>query len=76
MVSFCEKWLTMDALCHAKFVNHHCWFDALALIMQTGYEVSSLSVPVVIDYTFKEELPQYPFFICSRGSYPFYNGKG
>ena len=47
MVSFREKWLTMDALCHAKFVNHHCWFDALALIMQTGYEVSSLSVPVI-----------------------------
>ena len=37
----------MDALCHAKFDNHHCWFDALALIMQTGYEVSSLSVPVI-----------------------------
>jgi len=47
MVSFGEKWLTMDALCHAKFVNHYCWFDALALIMQTGYEVSSLSVPVI-----------------------------
>ena len=25
----------MDALCHAKFANHHCGFDALALIMQT-----------------------------------------
>jgi len=37
----------MDALCHAKFANHHCWFDAFALIMQTGYEVSSLSVPVI-----------------------------
>ena len=37
----------MDALCHAKFANHHCWFDELALIMQTGYEVSSLSVPVI-----------------------------
>jgi len=24
-----------------------CWYDALALIMQTGYEVSSLSVPVI-----------------------------
>jgi len=24
------------------------WFDALALIMQTGYEVSSLSVPVIM----------------------------
>jgi len=47
MVSFREKWLTMDALCHAKFANHHCLFDALALIMQTGYEVSSLSVPVI-----------------------------
>jgi len=47
MVSFREKWLTMDTLCHAKFANRHCWFDALALIMQTGYEVSSLSVPVI-----------------------------
>jgi len=47
MISFREKWLTMDALCHAKFANHHCSFDALALIMQTGYEVSSLSVPVI-----------------------------
>ena len=37
----------MDALCHAKFANHHCWFDALVLIMQTGYKVSSLSVPVI-----------------------------
>jgi len=27
------KWLTMDALCHAKFANHRSWFDALALIM-------------------------------------------
>ena len=34
MVSFHEKWLTMDALCHAKFTNHR-WFDVLALIMQT-----------------------------------------
>jgi len=24
MVSLREKWLTMDALCHAKFANHHC----------------------------------------------------
>jgi len=24
-----------------------CWYDALALIMQTGYEVGSLSVPVI-----------------------------
>ena len=30
-----------------KFETHHCWFDALALIMQTGYEVSSLSEPVL-----------------------------
>jgi len=37
----------MDALYHAKFTSYHCWFDALALIMQTGYEVSSLSVPVI-----------------------------
>jgi len=37
----------MDALCHAKFANHYCWFNGLALIMQTGYEVSSLSVPVI-----------------------------
>ena len=47
MVCFREKWLTMDALCHAKFTNHHCLFDALALIMQTGYKISSLSVPVI-----------------------------
>ena len=47
MVSFLEKWLTMDALRHAKFANHHCWFDALALIMQTGYEISSISAPVI-----------------------------
>jgi len=26
----------MDVLCHSKFANRHCWFDALALIMQTG----------------------------------------
>jgi len=32
MVAYREKWLTMDALCHAKFANPHCWFDALALI--------------------------------------------
>ena len=32
----------MDALCHAKFVNHHCWFDALALIMQNGLLVCFL----------------------------------
>jgi len=25
----------MDELCHAKFANQHCWFDALALIMRT-----------------------------------------
>jgi len=37
----------LDALCHAIFANHHCWSDALALIMQTGYEVSSLFVPVI-----------------------------
>ena len=40
----------MDALYpvyHAKLANHHCWFDALTLVMQTGYEVSSLSVPVI-----------------------------
>jgi len=47
MVSFREKLLTLDALCHAKFANHLCWFDALSLIMQTGYEVSSLSEPVI-----------------------------
>jgi len=37
----------MDALCYAKFANHHCWFDVLASIMQTGYKVGSLSVPVI-----------------------------
>jgi len=34
-----EKWLTMDALCHAKFVNHR-WFDALVLIMQIAVDQS------------------------------------
>jgi len=47
MVSFRKKWLTMDVLCHTKFANHYCWFDTLALIMQTGFEVSSFSVPVI-----------------------------
>jgi len=28
------------ALCHAKFANHHCWFDALALIMQLAADQS------------------------------------
>jgi len=40
MVSFHEKWLTMYALCHAKFANHHCWFDALALILQIAVDQS------------------------------------
>jgi len=31
---FSREMANMDALCHAKFANHHCWFDALALIMQ------------------------------------------
>jgi len=39
-VSFREKWLTMDALCHAKFAKHHCRFDALALIMQIAVDQS------------------------------------
>jgi len=30
----------MEALCHAKFANHHCWFDALALIMQISVDQS------------------------------------
>ena len=65
----------MDALCHAKFANHHCWFDALALIMQTGYEVSSPSVPVISRISMTGS--SYPFFICSTGSSTlFYNGKG
>jgi len=46
MVSLREKWITMDALCHPKCANRHCWFDALALIMQTGYNVNNLSVPI------------------------------
>jgi len=62
MVSFRKKWLTMDALCNATLnlpiiiVGSMC--NAIMLIMQTGYEVSivflTVSVPVVIDYTFKE----------------------
>jgi len=73
MVSFREKWLTMDALWHAKLANHHCWFDALALIMQTGYEVSSLSVPVISRIN---DWAGY-IFICSRGSStPFLQWQG
>jgi len=69
----------MDASCHAKFANHRCWLDALALIMQTGYEVSSLSVPVISRIN---DWAGYigvatPFFIYSRVALPlFYNGKG
>jgi len=75
MVSFRKKWLTMDALCHAKFANHHFWFDTLALIMQTGYEVSSLSVPVISRISMTES--SYPLFISSRGSStPFLQWQG
>jgi len=28
------------ALSHAKFANHHCWFDVLALIMQIAVDQS------------------------------------
>ena len=78
MVSFCEKWLTVDALWHAKFANHHCWFDALALIMQTGYEVSSLSVPVISRINdWAGYIGVLPLFICSRGSStPFLQWQG
>ena len=56
-----------------------CWYDALALIMQTGYEVSSLSVPVISHIN---DWAGYigvatPFFICSRGSStPFTMARG
>jgi len=87
MVSFREKWLTVDALCHAKFANRHCWFDALALIMQTGYEVSSLSVPVIsrindwagyigvaTPFSYVQEVA-LPLFTMARGSTtPFFRG--
>ena len=79
MVSFREKLLTMDALCQAKFVNHRCWFDVLALIMQTGYEVSSLSVPVISRIN---DWAGYigvatPFLLCSSGSStPFLQWQG
>ena len=79
MVSFREKWLTVDALWHAKFANHHCWFDALALIMQSGYEVSSLSVPVISRIN---DWAGYigvatPFLYVQGVALPlFYNGKG
>ena len=69
----------MDTLCHAKFANHHCWFDALALIMQTRYEVSSLSVPVISRIN---DLAGYigvatPFYMFKGVALPlFYNGKG
>jgi len=67
----------MDALCYAKFANHHCWFDVLASIMQTGYKVGSLSVPVISRITDWAGCigVATPFFIYSRGS-SFYNGKG
>jgi len=79
MVSFCMKSLTMDALCHAKFAHHHCWFDALALIMQTGCEVSSLSIPVINRIN---DWAGYigvatPFLYVQGVALPlFYNGKG
>ena len=70
----------MDALWHAKFANHHCWFDALALIlMQTGYEVSSLSVPVISRIN---DWAEYigvatPFLYVQGVALPiFYNDKG
>jgi len=78
MVSFREKWLTMDALCYAKFANHHCWFDALALIMQTGYEVSSLSVLIsrINDWAGYIGVAT-PFLYVQGVALPlFYNGKG
>ena len=69
----------MDALCHAKFANHHCWFDAFALIMQTGYEVSSLSVPVIsrINDWAKYIAVATPLLYVQGVALPlFYNGKG
>ena len=78
MVSFREKWLTVDALCQAKFANHHCWFDALALIMQTGYEVS-LSVPVINRFNVWAGYigVATPFLYIQGVALPlFYNGKG
>jgi len=49
--------------------------------MQTGYEVSSLSVPVISrinDWAGYIGVPgSYPFFICSRGSStPFLQWQG
>ena len=78
MVSFREKWPTIDALCHAIFANHRCWFDALALIMQTGYEVS-LSVPVInrINDWARYIGVATPFLYIQGVALPlFYNGKG
>jgi len=69
----------MDALCHAKFANNHCVFDTLALIMQIGYKVSSLSVPVISHIN---ERARYiglatPFLYVQGVALPlFYNGKG
>ena len=79
MVSFREKWLTMDTLCHAKFAYHHCWFDALALIMQTGYEVSSLSVPVISrinDWAGYIGVATPLLYVQGVALPLFYNGKG
>ena len=79
MVSFREKWLTMDALWHAKFANHHCWFDALALIMQTGYEVSSLSVPAISrinDWAGYIEVATPFLYVQGGSSTPFLQWQG
>jgi len=67
----------MDTLRHAKFANHHCWFDAL--IMQSGYEVSSLSVPVISRINdWAGYIGVVTTFLYVQGvPLPlFYNGKG
>jgi len=77
MVSFREKWLTVDALWHAKFANHYCWFDAL--IMQTRYEVSSLSVPVISrinDWAGYIGVTTSFLYVQGVALPIFYNGKG
>ena len=76
---FSRELANMDGLCHAKFDNHYCWFDALALIMQTRYEVSSLSVPVISrinDWAGYIGVTTSFLYVQGVALPIFYNGKG
>jgi len=53
MVSFHEKWLTMDALCHAKFASHHCWFVfflSRVSMLTRDIDIANLSVRPSVRY--------------------------